>query len=425
MRVLNFGVLFLLNGLNFLVFIRLLKIYATEERFRKKEWIIGLIGAALILSIANMWQIKYYNLLIGSGLFLALSYMFVWHQKWLNLFLTAMYIAFNFISEYIYFWLTSTVLADYTAIHPEKMYYISFFFSSLLNFFFVQMIAVYAKRKRLNITSKIAAMFLIFPVASVAFIAVLTLEVKTAIAPPLYILTLFMLLAFNFLIFFAIDRYNHYLEEKHQNALMLQETKSREEYFGQVEAASRETRKIRHDLKNQLIALSAVIQTDSAAASQMVREMIGEIDALDAAFYTQNPVFNTILTAKLTQAAQEGIEVRHQIRIPRDFAFNVGEAGVLLGNLLDNAIEACRLVPPGHRSIAVRLEQEGSTFLIVVENSKRAERREDGMATSKGDQVNHGFGLKSVARVVEAHAGVMKVEDKGETFLVCAMLYEL
>lgn len=110
------------------------------------------------------------------------------------------------------------------------------------------------------------------------------------------------------------------------------------------------------------------------------------------------------------------------ILIPKRLEIDYGDIGVLYGNLLDNAIEACRKIPEKERFIRVENKYHSGKLLLVITNSKE-NRKNEHFKTTKQDLYSHGHGVASVRRVVEKYNGVIQFKDNGMTFEVSAMLY--
>ena len=95
---------------------------------------------------------------------------------------------------------------------------------------------------------------------------------------------------------------------------------------------------------------------------------------------------------------------------------------VLYGNLLDNAIEACRKVPEGKRFIRLENKYQSGKLLLVITNSKTIEKNEN-LKTTKKDSYSHGRGILSVQRVADKYNGTAGFTDKGEVFEASVILY--
>ena len=101
-----------------------------------------------------------------------------------------------------------------------------------------------------------------------------------------------------------------------------------------------------------------------------------------------------------------------------------GDMGILYGNLLDNAIEACNYVEPDERFIRMKSKIMNGNLILSVVNSKQ-EKRNLVLVTTKPDKENHGRGVKSIRKVVDKYDGTIEFEDKGDMFEVTGILYEV
>ncbi|UZT06167.1 GHKL domain-containing protein [Clostridium sp. LQ25] len=100
---------------------------------------------------------------------------------------------------------------------------------------------------------------------------------------------------------------------------------------------------------------------------------------------------------------------------------NSEDLGTILGNLLDNAIEACYFVEDGERKIDLNIYNRNNSIIISIINTKKHEESLE--KTWKSDKLNHGIGLKSVKKLVDKYNGAMNDEDKGEIYEVNIILW--
>ena len=100
-----------------------------------------------------------------------------------------------------------------------------------------------------------------------------------------------------------------------------------------------------------------------------------------------------------------------------------GEIGILLGNILDNAIEACQRAE--EKSIRLVMEMRGCNLFISLENSKNSSENGGIGRTSKEQKRGHGYGMLSVRNIVEKYNGVLRTEDKGNWYITEMILYHV
>lgn len=110
------------------------------------------------------------------------------------------------------------------------------------------------------------------------------------------------------------------------------------------------------------------------------------------------------------------------ILYPKQMQLDHGDIGVLYGNLVDNAVEACSKVPEGQRFVKIENKYQSGILLLVITNSKTGKKNKS-LKTTKKDNIRHGHGVQSVRKVVEKYNGTVSFTDKGDIFEVSAMLY--
>lgn len=174
-----------------------------------------------------------------------------------------------------------------------------------------------------------------------------------------------------------------------------------------------------HDLKHQIAALRQI--SDQNQRDQSIRTLERSVMIYDSIADSGNKIFDTVLTEKNLLCESEGIELTyiadgHCL----DFLDPV-ELYTLVGNALDNAIEAVRkLEDPEKKVIDLSLfSRAGMTFFQLENYYAGSLELEDGIPkTSKDDRSSHGFGLKSIRQIAQAHGGFVTIQSEDQIFLL-------
>lgn len=202
------------------------------------------------------------------------------------------------------------------------------------------------------------------------------------------------------------------------------EQKYKEEYFRKIENNHFEMRIFRHNLKNEMMALKYYIDNnDFDKADNIVNGIIKESDILKKDIYTENAIINTILNSKVNASDKYGVKWIINVNIPDDLRIDIVDISIILGNIFDNAIEACSLIKKGERFINVNMYCQNRNLYINVKNSKNNNSVKE--ITWKSDKENHGIGLKSVKNLLNKYNGFMKNEDKGDYYEAEIMLWNV
>ena len=141
-----------------------------------------------------------------------------------------------------------------------------------------------------------------------------------------------------------------------------------------------------------------------------------------------NMEIDSVLNYMLQKAKRELKTVTIKVALPEKVSHSF-DVNVLLGNLLENAIEAARETDNKYLSVCVTLKK--GVLRIKIENSFLASRlirkNEQGkipvLLTSKPSADQHGIGLGNVKKIVEKHNGTMEITTQNNIFCVNLILY--
>ncbi len=185
----------------------------------------------------------------------------------------------------------------------------------------------------------------------------------------------------------------------------------------------RQSERLRHDMKNHIIALSALSRNKEWEKIDDYLKNMEDI-ALEAdGDMTGNKAVDALLYQKRKQAEEENINWECDVQMPKGCCINEFDLCVLFGNILDNALEACGRMQGGEcRFINIQAKTVKKCFLLEVKNSMdRTEKYADGF-TSKGDSQEHGIGLLNVSDVVNKYNGVVNTGAENGIFIISILM---
>lgn len=184
-----------------------------------------------------------------------------------------------------------------------------------------------------------------------------------------------------------------------------------------------QSERMRHDMKNHIIALSALFRNrEWEKLGSYLKNMEDSVweNGGDA---TGSSAVDALLYQKRKRAGKGEIQWECDVRAPKEGSINEFDLCVLFGNILDNAIEACeRMQCGGCRFIRIQAKTVKRCFLLEVKNSMdRSEEYREGF-TMKNNSRGHGIGLQNVGDVVRKYNGVMKTEAGEGTFVMSVLV---
>ncbi|MDE7250642.1 MAG: GHKL domain-containing protein [Lachnospiraceae bacterium] len=185
----------------------------------------------------------------------------------------------------------------------------------------------------------------------------------------------------------------------------------------------RQSERLRHDMKNHIIALSALSRNKEwEKIDDYLKNMEGI--ALDTVGdMTGSKAVDALLYQKRKRAKEENIIWECDVQMPKGYCINEFDLCVLFGNILDNAVEACeRMQCSECRFINIQAKTVKKCFLIEVKNSiDMTEKYSEGFWSKKGQQ-EYGTGLLNVSDVVHRYNGVVNIEAENGTFTISILM---
>lgn len=171
-----------------------------------------------------------------------------------------------------------------------------------------------------------------------------------------------------------------------------------------------------HDLKHQIRALE--LTTDDERRQQL-RQTRKAIDFYDAVVKTGNEALDTLLTEKSVYCQNRGIRLSCTVGSLRLDAVGVVDLYTLLGNAIDNAIEAVEaLEDPEKKTISLTIRDQGQMLFFQIENYYSGSvSMKDGLPiTTKRDTFNHGFGTRSIRVIAQRYGGSVMIHTENQIF---------
>ena len=181
-------------------------------------------------------------------------------------------------------------------------------------------------------------------------------------------------------------------------------------HYAEVENMYRQTRGWRHDYRNHIQVLKNYAQMgDLEAVKAYLDELAEDLNTVDMALKTGNKMTDVILNSKISLARSKEIQVRADAHVPVTLTTAQIDLCIILGNLFDNAIEACLKLPSKERMIRVYMEMKNTQLYISFTNTtaQKKQTRENGrFASTKGG--GHGYGLVRVDTIIERYQGYIR-----------------
>lgn len=232
-----------------------------------------------------------------------------------------------------------------------------------------------------------------------------------------------ILLYMNMMIYYLYDVVNKYYHHLSQEKLLEQQNFAYQNQLNIIQTTTEEMKIIRHDMKNHRIAMDSLIEAKRYSEARTYLQEMFCMTKEEAISDTGNIPLDSLLNYKIMQARQRGITVSAKIHIPRQFQVSTVHMSIILGNLLDNAIESVQYC--NEKNICLELELDRGIIYFTIQNTYvGVVQQENGRILSrKRDHEDHGIGLYSVERALEPYNGNMSISTEGGKFTVDIIMY--
>ena len=177
--------------------------------------------------------------------------------------------------------------------------------------------------------------------------------------------------------------------------------------------------KLYHDLHNHIEAIyQCLIQGDTKEAVRYCEDLRTPVRQISQTVWTGDKALDYLISSKMALAGQEQIKTKVNIEYPHNTNIRSVDLTTILGNLLDNALEAVKTAPEGLRFLNLTIRRINAMLIIKVENGYGSTPvQEDGkLLTSKKDKAFHGWGLKSVQTAADRYDGTIRTDYKDHVF---------
>lgn len=210
--------------------------------------------------------------------------------------------------------------------------------------------------------------------------------------------------------------------ERQQIRIIRERIHEAEQFYGRI-------RQMKHEMRGHLTNIKGLVRSkEYAGLEDYISRMDESMSDFELALRTGNPVTDVIISDKRRQCQELGIRFQADFHYPASGNYDAFDVGIILQNLLQNALEACEKLTEEEQFVSLAGKRKGRFFLIEVKNpfSGEVEFGPDGLpATAKKADISmHGIGLPNVRRIVEKYMGEMEIIQEDQVFRVTVMVQE-
>lgn len=177
--------------------------------------------------------------------------------------------------------------------------------------------------------------------------------------------------------------------------------------------------KLYHDLHNHIETIyQCLIQGEVKEATKYCEDLCTPVREISTTIWTGDKAIDYLIGSKVALAKQEYIQTKVNVEFPHHTNIKSVDLITVLGNLLDNALEAVESAVDNLRFINLTIRRINDMLIIKVENGcgEKPVLNNGEWKTLKGDKTLHGWGIKSVLAVAERYDGTLETDYENGVF---------
>ncbi|WP_304943242.1 sensor histidine kinase [Vallitalea guaymasensis] len=205
--------------------------------------------------------------------------------------------------------------------------------------------------------------------------------------------------------------------------LKIQQYEMQSKYFDEINNATLKLKSLRHDMSNHLGNIKGLLRyKEYTKLEEYLNKLLSQIDEVDKIIITKYPAISALLNRKYARAGNNNINCVMNIGSVDNLTIDTVDICIILGNLIDNAIEATVKVDESNRYIKLDINNVNNYLVIDCVNSTIGSENIS-LDTTKEDKEIHGIGLMNINQIVEKYYGNMEIMCIKDYFSVNIMLY--
>lgn len=238
------------------------------------------------------------------------------------------------------------------------------------------------------------------------------------------VLSIAGILAINILQFILYDNLASAYLKNMETALLENEKVYYQHECEMMKTTQDEMTAFRHDLQNHLAILSQMLEeSEDSAIQKYISDLKEKTKSKGIYSNSGNLPIDSIINYKLRNADELGIQATVNVAVPENLNIEIADIVTILGNLLDNAIQAM-LKTEEERTLFFKVIYTKGRLFITARNTFDGEvNYQNGKIISRKEEANHGYGLKNIENTLKKYNGSMRLSHDASLFSVDAMLY--
>lgn len=390
-------------------------------------YIIGVVVLAIGMQVSNYFlKYKYWNLLCIMGIMVAISFLYESDIK-SRIILSLINVLIATCSEMVILFILSVFKGvDKTEIYmTPSLQMMGMVLSKTLNLAIVRIICLRSQKNVMKISALYWWMYITVFIVSLSTIYLIFSSQGNGDKLYMSVICAIGLLYSVLITLYLYERMAVQAEKLKEKELLEQQFNDQVSHLKELVLAQEQISTF-HDISNHMVSVKSYLDCHNyEEGNNYLAKLINKMDLYSDVIDTGNTVIDAILTSKRNWARKNNIEFNADLQISDNLLIDSSDCSVILGNALDNAIEACERIK-GKKYINMCMVYHDNTLICKITNPAPDDCKDnDELKTTKADKQNHGIGTKNIKRTLEKYNNTYRMEyDSGE-FVFSFILYDI
>lgn len=285
---------------------------------------------------------------------------------------------------------------------------------TLLSKFFVFVIILIFQVKKnsiaiSNLSSKYLILLSVLPITTIILSILMyqvILVIDSSVIKLVFVFANMLLILSNAITFEIIRVQNRLAKSEYDLKLLKNNIDEQTRHYEELKSSQEEIRQLRHNMRSIYIGTIAELKAGKTEnALEQLQNSISIIEKSSKVIDTGHPSIDSIIENKLNRCEELNINAKLSYQYKESVTINEIEIAVIVGNILDNSIEACQKVADTNKDIwgSITVDQQN-----IIINIKNTAMDSNNLKTSKSDKKSHGYGLKSIKHIAKKYNGYAK-----------------
>jgi len=308
------------------------------------------------------------------------------------------------------------------------IYFQGIIISKLLLFFIFRIINLFEFNNKIEINIKSILSVLIIPLSSIVsiyYFAMIAYKTENAVSSTVLMVVTALTVISNVVTFYLLERQINLQKTEDTLHNLENQYKLQVDYYTELKQNMIMSNKNTHDIKNFITAVSSYIDNQKIdLAKSKIEEFYGKIPSINR-IETGNDAVNALVQSKLKDIHDQIPNNNISIIIPEKVQIDDIDLCILIGNAVDNAIEACKkITETGNRMLEIKIFPVNNQISMLFVNSKNTlDKKSSGLLkTTKKDEYMHGFGIENMKNICQKYDGNITLEQSENRFIVSILL---